>query len=94
MHACTEVRICNVFLGLYLTGHQVRAANLSGECSIRPEFLRGNMKLFGAGKECVERRALLSVKANPSCQVSYKIRAIVALLLMQLYPIHLGSWCC
>jgi hypothetical protein len=45
---------------------EIRAENLSGECSFFKEFLR--MKSFaGHGQECVKRRAVLSVRANPNC---------------------------
>jgi hypothetical protein len=45
---------------------EIRAENLSGECSFFKEFLR--MKSFaGHGQECVKRRAMLSVRANPNC---------------------------
>jgi inner membrane protease ATP23 len=45
---------------------EIRAENLSGECSFFKEFLR--MKSFaGHGQECVKRRAILSVRANPNC---------------------------
>ncbi|KAF8062910.1 ATP23 [Scenedesmus sp. PABB004] len=53
-HACTEIR----------------AANLSGDCSLRQEFLRGNLSeaFVGQHRRCVRRRALLSVGLNPFCQ--------------------------
>jgi hypothetical protein len=45
---------------------EIRAENLSGECSFFKEFLR--MESFaGHGQECVKRRAMLSVRANPNC---------------------------
>jgi mitochondrial inner membrane protease ATP23 len=45
---------------------EVRAENLSGECSFWKELPR--MKSFkGHGQECVRRRAILSVRANPNC---------------------------
>ena len=51
-HACTEVR----------------AANLSGDCSFYREFAgRGYYKFAGQGEKCVKRRALLSVLGNPNC---------------------------
>ncbi len=52
-HACTEIR----------------AATLSGDCSWSMEFLRGNIGFTVAAQfqQCVRRRAILSVKANPSC---------------------------
>ena len=51
-HACTEVR----------------AANLSGDCSFNREVVgRGFYAFKGQGQKCVKRRALLSVMANPNC---------------------------
>lgn len=49
---------------------QVRAANLSGDCSFGQELLRGNLSesIIGQQKRCVQRRALLSVSLNPYCQ--------------------------
>jgi hypothetical protein len=45
---------------------EIRAENLSGECSFFKEFFR--MSSFaGHGQECVKRRAMLSVRANPNC---------------------------
>jgi Peptidase M76 family len=48
---------------------EIRAEHLSGECYFFQEFPRmffeGN--LYGHGKECVKRRAILSVRANPNC---------------------------
>ncbi|KAJ1473661.1 peptidase M76 [Baffinella frigidus] len=46
---------------------EVRAANLSGDCSMFQEFNRGHMNFKGQGQECVRRRATLSVSMNPSC---------------------------
>ena len=50
---------------------EIRAENLSGECNMSWEFLRGKLNtsssIFGHGKECVKRRAIDSVKANPNC---------------------------
>jgi inner membrane protease ATP23 len=47
---------------------EIRAENLSGECNMSWEFLRAKLNSFwGHGKECVRRRAIDSVKANPNC---------------------------
>jgi len=50
---------------------EIRAENLSGECNMSWEFLRGKLNtsttLLGHGKDCVKRRAIDSVKANPNC---------------------------
>lgn len=53
-HACTEIR----------------AANLSGDCSAMRELDRGQLNplnLGGAGMRCVRRRAQLSVAMHPDC---------------------------
>ena len=52
---------------------QIRAANLSGDCSMIQEFLRGNVSIAspsswaGVKEKCVRRRAELSVAMNPVC---------------------------
>ena len=46
----------------------MRAANLSGDCSFRMEFDRGNYGITGQQRVCVRRRAELSVAMNPACQ--------------------------
>jgi inner membrane protease ATP23 len=53
-HACTEIR----------------AANLSGDCTAWRELDRGQLnpvQLGGAGMRCVRRRAQLSVAMHPEC---------------------------
>jgi len=64
------------------TPAQIRAANLSGDCSFWQEALRGNLGggLVGQHVRCVERRALLSVGLNPHCQGG-KAEAAVAEML-------------
>lgn len=61
---------------------QIRAANLSGDCSFFQEFFRGNISssMVGQHRRCVERRALLSVSRNPYCQDG-KAEAAVAEML-------------
>lgn len=51
---------------------EVRASSLSGECSYMQEFNRGNKNIHNGGKECVQRRAELSLAANPHCAVATK----------------------
>ncbi len=52
---------------------QVRAANLSGDCSFMQEMLRGNLPMTnpaswqGFKERCVRRKAGLSVAMNPGC---------------------------
>jgi mitochondrial inner membrane protease ATP23 len=51
---------------IHMACTEIRAENLSGECSFWKELPR--MSSFRAhGKECVKRRAILSVRANPNC---------------------------
>ncbi|EOD22780.1 hypothetical protein EMIHUDRAFT_443999 [Emiliania huxleyi CCMP1516] len=53
-HACTEIR----------------AANLSGDCSFWREVNRANvspLRVAKAGERCVRRRAQISVAMNPAC---------------------------
>lgn len=51
---------------VHLACTEIRAENLSGECSFWKEVPR--MSSFkGHGQECVKRRALLSIRANPNC---------------------------
>lgn len=47
---------------------EIRAENLSGECDMYWEFLRGKLDSWlGHGQQCVRRRAIDSVRANPNC---------------------------
>lgn len=51
---------------IHIACTEIRAENLSGECGIWRELPRME-KFAGHGKECVRRRAILSVRGNPSC---------------------------
>ena len=47
---------------------EIRAESLSGECNMSWEFLRAKLNSYmGHGQECVRRRAIDSVQANPNC---------------------------
>ena len=46
---------------------EVRAANLSGDCHMKQEWLRGNLGVLKQHQACVKRRAELSVAMNPLC---------------------------
>ncbi|CAM9370711.1 unnamed protein product [Discosporangium mesarthrocarpum] len=46
---------------------EIRASNTSGECSYGMELGRGNWHWGGQQKECVKRRAALSLSASPLC---------------------------
>lgn len=55
---------------IHMACTEIRAENLSGECGAIRELVnqRTTMGKFrGHGAECVKRRAILSVKANPNC---------------------------
>ena len=72
---------------LHLACTEIRAENLSGECSFFKEFIR--MKAFkGHGGECIKRRALLSVRANPKCapRAEEYIEATMPRCLLDNYP--------
>lgn len=51
---------------VHLACTEIRAENLSGECSFWKELPRMN-SYAGHGQACVRRRAILSVRANPLC---------------------------
>jgi mitochondrial inner membrane protease ATP23 len=61
---------------------QIRAANLSGDCSLGQELSRGNLleSFVGQHKQCVRRRALLSVSLNPYCQGTRAEAAVNAMM--------------
>ncbi|CDP16628.1 unnamed protein product [Coffea canephora] len=46
---------------------EIRAGHLSGDCHYKREFLRGFMKVRGHEQDCVRRRVMKSVMANPYC---------------------------
>jgi hypothetical protein len=53
---------------LQLACTEIRAENLSGECNLQWELLRAKLDSFrGHGQDCVRRRAIDSVRANPNC---------------------------
>ena len=47
---------------------EIRAANLSGDCRWSRELLRGNWRVRGQHRECVERRAILSLQGCMACK--------------------------
>jgi len=47
---------------------EIRAAVLSGDCDYSMEVLRGNFRIKGKFRDCVKRRAALSVALNPNCK--------------------------
>ncbi|XVE67796.1 hypothetical protein DITRI_Ditri09bG0017200 [Diplodiscus trichospermus] len=46
---------------------EIRAGHLSGDCHYKRELLRGFMKIRGHEQDCVRRRVMKSVIANPFC---------------------------
>lgn len=59
---------------MHLACTEIRAENLSGECNMSWEFLRGKLNgWLGHGQECVRRRAIDSVRANPNCTKSAEL---------------------
>jgi len=54
---------------IHMACTEIRAENLAGECHWLRELQRGRMgtNFVGHGAECVKRRAIRSVKANPNC---------------------------
>jgi inner membrane protease ATP23 len=61
-HACTEIR----------------ASMLSGECRIFNEIKKTGLGNFGAKfQDCIKRRAILSVAANPNCKDTAEAEKVV-----------------
>ncbi|GAB2282874.1 hypothetical protein Dimus_017408 [Dionaea muscipula] len=46
---------------------EIRAGHLSGDCHYKRELLRGYVKIRGHEQDCVRRRVMNSVTANPYC---------------------------
>lgn len=53
---------------LHLACTEVRAANLSGDCTMGAEMGRGQFSVKGQGERCVRRRAELSVAGHEHCK--------------------------
>ncbi|KAK6928416.1 Peptidase M76, ATP23 [Dillenia turbinata] len=45
----------------------IRAGHLSGDCHYKRELLRGYIKMRGHEQDCVRRRVMKSLTANPYC---------------------------
>ncbi|XP_057774052.1 mitochondrial inner membrane protease ATP23-like [Salvia miltiorrhiza] len=69
IHAYDDCRAAN--LDWTNCAHQacseIRANHLSGDCHFKRELLRGHLKIKRHEQECVKRRAIMSVTANPCC---------------------------
>lgn len=59
---------------------EIRAAALSGECAYLHEMYRGKFQLANGHRDCVKRRANLSLSMNPSCKVCSYIAASLILV--------------
>ncbi|KAI3761904.1 hypothetical protein L1987_52327 [Smallanthus sonchifolius] len=46
---------------------EIRAGHLSGDCHYKRELLRGFIKIRGHEQDCVRRRVMKSLAANPYC---------------------------
>ncbi|KAL7576700.1 hypothetical protein ACA910_005625 [Epithemia clementina (nom. ined.)] len=77
---------------LHLACTEIRAENLSGECSFFKELPRilfqTGEQFQGHGADCVRRRALLSVRANPQCaaRASDYVQAAMPRCVLDHYP--------
>jgi inner membrane protease ATP23 len=72
---------------IHMACTEIRAENLSGECAYANEL--PYMKTFkGHGKECVRRRAIQSVRANPNCtsRASDYVDAAMERCFQDVYP--------
>ncbi|PNH09236.1 Mitochondrial inner membrane protease ATP23 [Tetrabaena socialis] len=69
--------------GGFVPDHGIRAANLSGDCSLWQELSRGNLPRLPTAwaaqqRACVARRAALSVALNPACGGAAGAAGVVA----------------
>ncbi|XP_010549758.1 PREDICTED: mitochondrial inner membrane protease ATP23-like [Tarenaya hassleriana] len=46
---------------------EIRANHLSGDCHLKRELLRGFLRIKGHEQECIRRRVMKSMRANPEC---------------------------
>ncbi|XP_030544792.2 mitochondrial inner membrane protease ATP23 [Rhodamnia argentea] len=69
IHAYDECRAANLDWSncAHHACSEIRAGHLSGDCHYKRELLRGYMKIRGHEQECVRRRVVKSVSANPHC---------------------------
>jgi inner membrane protease ATP23 len=75
---------------IHMACTEIRAENLSGECSFSKELPRMMQRssLKAHGRECVKRRAMLSVRANPNCTARTEdyVNAAMDRCYMDFYP--------
>ncbi|KAH7577269.1 hypothetical protein ACOSP7_001888 [Xanthoceras sorbifolium] len=69
IHAYDECRAANLDWAncAHHACSEIRAGHLSGDCHYKRELLRGYMKIRGHEQDCVRRRVMKSVIANPYC---------------------------
>ncbi|XP_077225934.1 ku70-binding family protein [Tasmannia lanceolata] len=72
IHAYDDCRAANLDWGncAHHACSEIRAGHLSGDCHYKRELLRGFVKLRGHEQDCVRRRVMKSVIANPYCSES------------------------
>lgn len=70
VHAYDSCRVKNLETGncKSIACTEIRASALSGECALLHEAYRGHFNLARGHRECVKRRATLSVGMNPLCE--------------------------
>ncbi|KAJ8432821.1 hypothetical protein Cgig2_008535 [Carnegiea gigantea] len=80
IHAYDDCRVANLDWAdcAHHACSEIRAGHLSGDCHYKRELLRGYMKLRGHEQECVKRRAMKSVVANPYCSKTAAKEAVEA----------------
>ncbi|KYQ88412.1 hypothetical protein DLAC_11113 [Tieghemostelium lacteum] len=63
--------MCKVKLDTFNCEHlactEIRAANLSGDCTFDAEAVRGNISIYNHLQECSKRRAIKSLERIPQC---------------------------
>lgn len=52
----------------FSSNQQIRANSLSGQCAWKNEVLRGNYSVRRQHRECVKRRAMLTLEQLPQCK--------------------------
>ena len=58
---------------LHIACSEVRAANLSGDCTFKNELSRGHYDFKGQGGACIRRRAGISVASHEQCREKSKL---------------------
>ncbi|KAF0852427.1 mitochondrial Complex V (CV) inner mitochondrial membrane metalloprotease (Atp23) [Andalucia godoyi] len=92
VHALDDCRVRNMDWG-NLAHHacsEIRAANLSGDCSFLKEVMRGKVggAFRGHYQMCIKRRAVLSLEINPACSSRLEAQKAVDTV----FPICFEDW--